>query len=285
MSRPLVLLVGPKAQALARSPLAASYSLVPFEGNPLQLAAQILRRNARIVHVDGSAAAVLVAKLCGARVVFHPRSKAPSRLADVNVVRSESERLEFDARLPVAVVPQGIDASPYLKYNRSVPDAGASLRLLTLGTDREMEPVLHALQLVAGKGITPHLTIAGAGREEPRLRARVRELRLGEQVTFAGPAWGEFKVKLLRNADVLLACAEDEQALEAMAAGVIPVMERNAGVLAGQIEALDGDRAVLARKSQACRQRVLAEHSLQRLADDFSAIYSVLIPWQVSQAG
>jgi glycosyltransferase involved in cell wall biosynthesis len=72
-----------------------------------------------------------------------------------------------------------------------------------------------------------------------------------------------------------------------MAAGVVPVGEDNAEpeAMATVLARLHADRAELARLSQGGRQRVQSAFSLERLADDLSAIYSILIPWPASRAG
>jgi glycosyltransferase involved in cell wall biosynthesis len=232
----------------------------------------------------------VAAKLCGARVVFHipHQGRAANwllRLADVIVLRSHDEREAYEASLPgryIAVVPQGIDPAPYLRYNRRAPDPLTPLKLLHFG---EQGHALEALARLREEGLQCRLTIAGSG-PQTLLRSRARELGLSGEITFAAPAWDDYKAKLLRDADVLLVASEDSEALEGMAAGVVPVvMSAGPDAVAKAIAALDADRAELARRSHACRQRVQCEHSLERMADDFSAIYSVLIPWPASQAG
>jgi glycosyltransferase involved in cell wall biosynthesis len=271
-----------------RSSLAAAYTLVPFKGNPLELAAAVLRHGAQIVHVQSSAAHVAAAKLCGARVVFQISNPLKVknwalRLADAIVVRSHEEREACEALLPgryVGVVADGIDAAPYLKYNRRAPEQGSALKLLHFG---EQAKPLQVLACLREQGVTARLTIAGSG--PGLLRAKARSLGLAAQVTFAPPAWGDYKIKLLRDADVLL--MPGEALLEGMAAGVVPVGEDNADPEASAtvLARLNADRAELARLSQGGRQRVQSAFSLERLADDLSAIYSILIPWPASRAG
>jgi glycosyltransferase involved in cell wall biosynthesis len=292
VSRPVALLLGPYAAPLLKSSLAAAYSLVRFDGNALQLAAAVLRHGAHIAHVQGSAAYVVAAKLCGARVVFHipdgvRASRWVLRMADAVVVRSQEEGEAYEAMLPgqyIGVVPHGIDAAPYLRYNRRTPDAASAIKLLHFGYHGMPLEVLARLR---EQGVWARLTIAGSGPRHALLRTKARLLGLSAQVTFAPPAWGDYKLKLLRDADVLLIPSEAEERLEAMAAGVVPIGEGkdDADAIAAAVATLHVDRAGLARSSHACRQRIQSAFSLERLAEDFTAIYAILIPWPASRAG
>jgi glycosyltransferase involved in cell wall biosynthesis len=363
--KPVALLLGPSLQAISGvtthvnsllgSQLAAAYALAHFQvgsegrnespldklarfaASPLQLAAAILRHDARIVHINCSLNAkawwrdlayLVVAKLCGARVVFQKHGgnleqfaanpafaafvRAVLRMADAIVVLSHAEMKIYEDFVPgqnVAVVPNGIDPAPYLKYNRRPAEPAAPLKLLYIGRLAPRKGLSETIEALAMMGVRPQLIIAGSGPEEPRLRAQVRELGLNDHVTFAGPAWDDYKIKLLNNADVLLLPSYSEglpySLLEGMAAGVVPVVTpvgaipdvvhegqhgrfvpvQDAHAIAAVLKSLNEDRAALARMSQACRGRILSAYSLERLADDFIAIYSILLPWPASQAG
>jgi glycosyltransferase involved in cell wall biosynthesis len=364
---PVALLLGPSLQAISGvtthvnsllgSQLGAAYSLAHFQvgsegrdespldklarfaASPLQLAAAVLRHDARIVHINCSLNAkawwrdlayLVVAKLCGARVVFQKHGgsleqftanpafatfvRAVLKMADAIVVLSHAEMKAYEAFVPgqnVAVVPNGIDPAPYLKYNRRPADPAAPLKLLYIGRlapRKGLTETIDSLALLA-PSVRPQLIIAGSGPEEPRLRSQVREAGLNGHVTFAGPAWDEYKIKLLNNADVLLLPSYSEglpySLLEAMAAGVVPIVTpvgaipdvvhegqhgrfvpvQDARAISEVLKSLSEDRAALARMSQACRSRILSSYSLERLSDDFTAIYSILLPWPASQAG
>jgi glycosyltransferase involved in cell wall biosynthesis len=121
-----------------------------------------------------------------------------------------------------------------------------------------------------------------------------------QDVSIAGPAYGGDKAKLFAGADVMLLPSYSEglpyALLEAMAAGVVPVVSRvgampdvvvegmhgmlvppgDPGAIAGAIAALDQDRARLARMSAACRQRVAGAYSIGRVTADFAGLYSGL---------
>lgn len=310
--------------------------LVRFATSPFALAAAIIRADAAIVHINSSfnakawwrdLAYLLVAKLSGTRVVFQKHGgrleefasnplfgrfvRAALKLPDAVVVLSQDELKTYEGLLPgqnIAAVPNGIDTAPYMKYNRAPADPSAPLRLLYIGRLVPRKGLSEIMEALA-EGVSARLTIAGSGPEEARLRTRARKLGLSRQVTFAGPAWGEYKTKLLNNAEVLLLPSYSEglpyALLEAMAAGVVPIATpvgaipevvsegvhgrfvpiKDALSLAAAIRSLHEDRAQLARMSQACRSRIASAYSLERVADDFTAIYSTLLSWPASQAG
>lgn len=296
---------------------------------PFQLAAAILRRGAAIVHVNASLvprsywrdlANVAAAKLCGARVAYQvhggaaPGSffarrllkaflRATLRLPDALVVLGTTQLEAYRAFVPganVVAIPNGIE---FERLERS-PNAIAPLRLLYIGRlapRKGLGETLAALAAVRSSGLAVRLVIAGTGPEEPVLRRQVNDSGLEDAVTFAGPAYGEDKKRLLAEADVLLLASHAEglpyALLEAMAAGVVPIVTPvgaiadvvqhgvhgvlvptgDAGAIAAAIRELACDRERLARMSAACCERVAARYSAERLADDFGALYRALV--------
>lgn len=282
MKRHVVLLLGPSREAISGvtthlnalfgSRLAAHFDLVHFqvgsegrsEGalgklarfvtSPFALAAAVVRHNAEVVHINTSLNAksywrdlayLLVAKLCGARVVYqvHGGSLATfgnafvrwsTRLPDVVVVLSQAERERFRAAAPsqlVEALPNGIDCGPYERYNRAAADRDTPLRLIYIGrlaSGKGLIESIEALRLARSRGVAARLVLAGTGAEEARLRQYVRDAGLVRDVTFVGPAYGDLKARLLSQADVLLLPSYSEglpySLLEAMAAGVVPVV-------------------------------------------------------------
>ena len=297
--------------------------------SPLALAAAIARHGAGLVHVNTSLNAkaywrdfayVLAAKLCGARVLYQvhggrleefvAKSRVPGafvrralRWPDVVVVLSRSQLGVFRGAAPaqaVALVPNGIDCRPYLRYNRPASEAGAPLRLIYIGRlvpAKGLLETIEALRLARSRGINARLVIAGNGPEEPRLRQYVREAALTREVSFVGAAYGEHKAQLLSQADALTLASYAEglpySLLEAMAAGVVPIVTpvgaipdvvadgehglfvapRDAEAIAQAIGKLAQDRAALARMSAACRKHIAAVYSIERVARDFSQLY------------
>ena len=234
--------------------------------SPLALAWTILRRDARVVHLNTSLNAkaywrdlayLLVAKSCGARVLLQKHGgsleqlcgrnallaafvRATLRLPDALVVLSRADLAEYLSFVPAAklvLAPNGIDCDPFRRYNRLPPKPQAPLRLLylgRLGQGKGLMEILDAMAELRAAGEPVQLVMAGSGPEEPRLRLRVRELGLEERVSFAGAAFGEDKAKLLSVSDVLLLPSYSEglpyALLEAMAAGVVPVATRVGGI-------------------------------------------------------
>jgi glycosyltransferase involved in cell wall biosynthesis len=125
---------------------------------------------------------------------------------------------------------------------------------------------------------------------------------MGEAVIFTGPVEGEHKALLLSQADMLLLPSYAEglpyALLEAMAAGAVPIATpvgaipdvvtdgvhgllvplRDVEAIAQAVARLAADRALLARMSAASRKRIVSGYSIERLAADFSTLYSKLCP-------
>ena len=255
------------------------------------------------------------AKLCGARVVYQIHGGAARLLPrralrvalkwpDVVVVLGSAEQEELKALVPqqnVVRVPNAIDCRPFLRARRK---SGARLRLFHIGRLLKTKGVyetVHGLALARQRGIDAGLVIAGDGPELAGLQDTVRELGLQAHVTFAGPAFGERKADLTCDADVLLLPTYHSEGLpyallEGMAAGLVPIVTRIAAIpdvvsegvhglfvtprdpeaIAQALATLDADRAALARMGAASRERALAAYSIERLADDFTALYAGL---------
>ena len=353
MKRHVVLLLGPSREAISGvtthlnalfgSRLASLFGLVHFqvgsEGrrenaflkmvrfltSPFALAVAILRHDADIVHLNTSLNAkgywrdviyLLVAKLCGARVVYQVHGGSlkvfgrtrligafmrwAARWPDVIVVLSQAERDAWRALAPTQLVealPNGIDGSPYQRYNRN---SSGILRLIYIGRlapAKGLDETIEGLRLAKDRGIAARLTIAGTGPEEARLRGVVREANLNNEVTFAGAAYGDDKARLFAEADVLALPSHSEglpyALLEAMAAGVVPLVTpvgaipdvvkdgehgvlvptKNPEAIAEALRRLAADRLALARMGAACRKRVASGYSIERVAKDFAELY------------
>jgi glycosyltransferase involved in cell wall biosynthesis len=308
--------------------------LARLVASPFSLAAAIARTGASIVHLNPSLDAkaywrdlphLVAAKLCGARVVYQIHGGAPSLLCgsnplrsalmrrvlrttlqwpDVVVVLSRAVLEEMRTLAPgqdVRLVPNAIECAPFRGSRHA---AGGPLKLFHIGrlvkTKGAFETV-QGLALARGRGVDARLVIAGDGPDLPRLQHAVHDLGLGAHVTFAGPAFGERKARLICDSDVLLLPTYHAEGLpyallEGMAAGLVPIVTRVAAIpdvvtegvhglfvpprdpeaIAQALATLDSDRASLARMGAASRERVLAAYSIERLADDFAALYGGL---------
>jgi glycosyltransferase involved in cell wall biosynthesis len=255
---------------------------------------------------------LLAAKLCGARVIYQVHGGSASEmnpavlrgalaLPDAVVVLSRCELDALQRLLPrqnILLVPNAIDCTPFLRPRA----AGGPLRLFHIGrlvaTKGAFETV-QALARVRELGVDATLTIAGDGPALPQLREMVTRLGLETHVIFAGPTFGERKVELTCAADLLLLPTYHSEGLpyallEGMAAGLVPIVTRIAAIpdvvsegvhglfvpprdpeaIAQAIVRLARDRAALERMSVRCRERALSAYSIERLADDFTALYS-----------
>jgi glycosyltransferase involved in cell wall biosynthesis len=304
--------------------------LLRFLASPLLLLLTILRLDAAVVHINTSLNAkafwrdlvyLMASRLAGARVVYQVHGgslrrfgrnpfiaavmRVALRLADRIVVLSRAEVDAFLDLVPASSlerVPNGVACEAYRKYNRA-PDASGALRLIYIGRlapAKGLDETIRGLAAALKAGARATLTIAGGGPEELRLRALVKQAGIERAVTFAGPAHGDAKARLLSQSDVLMLPSYSEglpyALLEAMAAGAVPVVTPVGGIpdvvahgetgffvpvgdatsIASAIEQLAGDRRSLARMSAACRKRVAAAFSIERVARDFTSLYSIL---------
>jgi glycosyltransferase involved in cell wall biosynthesis len=291
----------------------------------------ILARGAGIVHLNTSLnvraywrdlAYLVVAKLCGARVLyqvhggalpqqFFARSRVLTaflrgtlQMPHAIVVLAQAELEAYRKFVPgqqVLACPNGIDYADYAKFARLRPAAAAPLKLVYVGRlvrEKGLYEVLQGLKLAQEQGARARITLAGSGPEEARLRRFAEELGLAADVSFIGPAFGENKIKLLTDADVLVLASYSEglpyALLEGMAAGApaittrvgaIPdvitegvhglfVPFRDSEAIARAIGRLAADRDLLARMSAACRRRIAGRYSMERLSGEVRRLYS-----------
>ena len=301
--------------------------------SPLALFATILFRHASLVHINTSLnpraywrdiAYLFVAKLLRARVVCQIHGgKLPQQffagralltgflrwtlsLPDLVVVLAKVELDSYSDFVPeqdVVLLPNGIDCRPFnaVPTVRSHPEQ--PLRLVYVGRiarEKGLYETLQGLRLAHELGVDARLTIAGGGPEEPRLRRYAQALGIAARVVFAGPVFGDDKVKLMSGADVMVLPSYSEglpyALLEGMAAGIpiiatpvgaIPdvmahgthgfiVPPRDGKSIAEALAVLAADRDRLSWMSRACRRRIRAAYSIERLAAELSHHYARL---------
>lgn len=305
--------------------------LMRMLSSPFGLAAAVRRHSAAIVHVNTSLVArafwrdlvyVLVAKLCGARIVYQvhggalPHDFAGSgrfaqaalrtafRLPDAIVVLARVEAAayrRFMPQQPVLRIPNAVDCRPFFGAGLARSPADAPLRLVYLGhlsAAKGLYELLDGFAEARRNGVAVHLTIAGTGPEEARLRAAAHGL--GSDVSFVGRVAGLEKTRLLGRSDAFVLPSYSEglpySLLEAMAAGAAVIVTpvggipdvvadgvhgrfvpvRDARALAAAIAELASDRQSLARMRTACRHRIAKAHSSERLGAAFDALYETL---------
>jgi glycosyltransferase involved in cell wall biosynthesis len=227
-------------------------------------------------------------------------------LPDLVLVLAKVEFEAYRAFVPrqhVAALPNGIDCAPFSRVPTRRSRAEYPLRLVYVGRlarEKGLYETLQGMRLARDLGVMSHLVIGGDGPEAAGLARSVRMLGLSGRVTFVGPVFGEDKVSLLAGADVAILPSYAEglpyALLEAMAAGVpvlatpvgaIPdvvthgihgllVRERDGLAIGEAIASLARDRERLSWMSRACRKRIQAAFSIDRVARDLAAHYEAL---------
>ncbi len=301
--------------------------------SPFALFATILFRQASVVHINTSLnpraywrdlAYLAVARLLRARVVYQVHGgklpgeffagnavltgwlrwtlKAPDLVVVLAQVEYEAYR-KFVPAQNVVVLPNGIDCRPFAAVPTVMSHPEAPLRLVYVGRlarEKGLYETLQGMRLATELGVDVRLTLGGSGAEEERLRRYAQALGIAPRVTFAGPVFGDDKVRLLCGADVMVLPSYSEglpyALLESMAAGIpviatpvgaIPdvmshgthgflVPPRDGKAIAEALAVLAGDRDRLSWMSRACRQRIRAVYSIERLAAQFAHHYATL---------
>ena len=228
--------------------------------------------------------------------------RAPHLVVVLAQIELEAYR-EFVPEQDVVALPNGVDCRPFagVPTVRSNPDD--PLRLVYIGRvarEKGLYETLQGLRLAHELGVDARLVIAGNGAEETRLRRYAQALGVAPRVCFVGSVFGADKVKLLAGADVMILPSYSEglpyALLEAMAAavpviatpvGAIPdvvtdgihgfiVPPRDGKAIAEALAVLAGDRERLSWMSRACRRRIQAAFSIERLAQELALHYARL---------
>ncbi len=337
--KPIVILMGPSRGAVSGvsthlnllfgSCLASDFRLVHFqvgsegrdEGpalallrfmlSPLALGARILGEGADVVHINTSInfraywrdlAYLLVAKLCGARVVYQVHGGAlPEHftsgnkvldqllritlsLPDAIVVLTQNEFLAYRDFVPDQVIllfPNAIDLTPYAKSERNPTEMSAALRLIYVGRlarNKGVNDGLQGLALAHAHGVAATLVIAGSGPDELPLRALVEKLALNQFVRFTGPVFDEKKLALYGHADILLFPTYHAEGLpyvllESMAAGVPAITTRTGGIPDVMIDGVHGLFVPPCNAEAICA-------AIKRLANDRSLLENMSLACQ-----
>jgi glycosyltransferase involved in cell wall biosynthesis len=169
-----------------------------------------------------------------------------------------------------------------------------------LAREKGLYELLTGLKLAHAAGVRARLVITGSGPEEEGLRRFVAAAGIGHAVSFAGPVCGAGKSALFAQSDLFVLPSHAEglpyALLESMAAGVPAIVTRVGAIpevvfegvhglfvplhdpeaIARAIARLDADRELLAQMSAACRKRIAASYSVERLADDVRRLYADL---------
>lgn len=229
-----------------------------------------------------------------------------ARLPDcfVLIAQIESQAWQrFMPELQTQVIANAIDTGWANAGASSVlPDEGR-LRLVYVGRLVEAKGLfeaVHAIARLRREGVSVHMTIAGGGSDEARLKALVVSLDLKREIAFPGPLFGPAKARCWLAADVLVFPTWREglpySLLEAMAAGLVPITcavgaipdvitdgrdgllvpVRDPDALAEAIRWVHEHRVAAGSIAQAARRRVIQHYTIERLAGDFCGVYSRL---------
>jgi len=228
------------------------------------------------------------------------------RLPDLVLLLAQVELDAYRIFVPeqnLVRLPNGIDTRPYARVPTVRTRAEHPLRLVYIGhlnREKGLYEALQGLRLACELGVDARLMVAGRGPEEGRLRRYAQALGIAARAAFIGPVFGDEKVKLLSTADLMILPSYAEglpyALLEAMAAGIpviatpvgaIPdvvthgthghlVAPRDGRAIAQALVNVNGDREALSWMSRACRRRIRAAYSIDRVAGEFSLLYAEL---------
>jgi len=245
-------------------------------------------------------------QFCAGRWLFAEFLRETLRLPDAIAVLAKAELAAYRRFVPsqqVLLLPNGIDCAGHARPTRSPPDPAAPLRLVFIGRlvrEKGVYEVLRGMRMARNDGIQARLAVAGSGPEEVSLRQFAAELGIAADVSFHGHVGDERKSDLLAQSDVLVLASYGEglpyALLESMAAGVPVIATRTGAIPDVAIDGVHGflvapqdangiyralaklsaDRAMLERMGDACRNRVAAGYSIERLSGELCRLYSGL---------
>jgi glycosyltransferase involved in cell wall biosynthesis len=142
---------------------------------------------------------------------------------NISVSRAVAEHVPS----PSVVIP-----NPYLEdiffLRKEVAREKDLIFLGRLVSDKGADLLLNAIVRLKVQGIMPKLTIVGSGPEEPSLRRQVKELKLGDQVSFLGAKIGGELAEILNAHRILIVPSRMQEgfgvvALEGIACGCVVV--------------------------------------------------------------
>ncbi|MDZ7816376.1 MAG: glycosyltransferase [Planctomycetota bacterium] len=214
------------------------------------------------------------------------------------LTRSEAKYVNNRLSKPVAVLPNGFsakDIKPCCKDQH-----GSVLRLLFIGRlhkVKNLDSLLRATLSLRRKDWKLQIACPVDGKGHYKLlQDLTSDLGLSEHVQFVGPAYGEEKVRLLRNADLFVLPSHSEgfsmAVLEAMAYGLpclltpecnfsesfdacaaLECSQTSESIAEALTKALEMPRSELYEMGARGRQLVLSEYSWKSIADKMTKTY------------
>ena len=192
-------------------------------------------------------------------------------LAPSALIRDELQ--ERGVRVPIAVVPTGIDLRQFQPGSREVarralglsPDALVLLYVGRLDLEKSVDRILLAFERIAGTLPEACLALVGQGTEAARLRARAERTVAGGRIAFMGARPHEDLAAYYRAADIFVFASETEtQGLvlaEAAACGIPAVAVSAPGC---DEVVRDGETGLLTKSDTTA----LADAAISLLLDD-----------------
>jgi len=218
------------------------------------------------------------------------------------VACSEGLRVRALAFLPSAsieVIPNGVDLGRF--YPDPTNGRTDCLRLLTVGrlsATKRVEMLMEAVEILHNDNIKVHLTVAGSGAMEGRLKQMIVQKGLGEIIEMAGRVEPKEMPALYRQSHILVSATMQEgmsnAMLEAMACALpiittpcegveelisdngIVVEESRAGSIAAAVRSLAGDGLKYEQMSTAGRSNA-KQFSWKSVAEKYLACYNAVM--------
>lgn len=202
------------------------------------------------------------------------------------------------------VIPNAVD----LKDFPEQPEQNSGSGMVQLGYigrlahTKGVFEAIEALDILRKAGLEDiTLTIAGSGPAEADLRGLVKKLGLEADVVFAGPLFGEQKKRFWQRTDIFIFPTYREglpyTVLESLASGTPMVTTRVGGIrdvitdgvhgifvaphdakgVAAALQAIIHDKQRIVMMSAACAARAKEFYGIDRLAGQFSQLYTSLL--------
>ena len=196
------------------------------------------------------------------------------------------------------LIQKGIPATQIEKITPAISMDLFTANLITENTDflkivtvarlswiKGLDSTLEALALVKQKGMQFHYTIIGEGLEKERLHFLVHQLKLGNEVTFAGKLSPEEVKNELQIAEIYLQYSHQEgfcnAVLEAQAMGKICIVSDADGLKENVIDSVTGfvvpkrnplylaDKIIEVNKLSAVEKNAISSNAMDRVKKDF----------------
>lgn len=270
--------------------------LALIRDTPLILAARAMRRRI-VVHVHGGK---LFTQLPGtAWLKWLVRGVLTGRHPTIVLGAREAGVFQQAAsKANITVLPNCVDLEPARMFSRDYASTGA-LTLLFMGRiapGKGLDVICEALRILQARGYFVKFVLAGAGPDEARYVARLREI-LGTDFEFAGVVSGHEKATLLERCDIFVLPSLFEglpmALLESMAFGLVPITtnvgsigevvtsgengillhNHSADELAGAVELVASNPSMRQRLSKNAVRYVREHHEPSRYVARLNEIY------------